>query len=209
MKKINRIRFLFLLVIALGFSGSVLADTECIGEDCSVGISLNVMEMPSSFIGFVRDLTSGLISGADVEILWTNYSDTTINGFYNLTQKLDGAFNLKASKDRFLSQTKSNQLIRAGETKQVDFSLGQLGGIKGNVRDFWTSVGINNANLSLFLYDEFLNSTLTNASGYYEFLNLAPGYYDITVNATDYESNSKPDNHVLGGANTTINFWLW
>ena len=187
----------------------ISADTECIGEDCSVSISLNVVGMPSSFIGFVRDLTSGLISGANVEILGTSYSDTTINGFYNLTQELDGTFNLMASKDGFLSQTKSNQLIGAGETKQVDFALGKLGHIKGSTVDFFTGNGIDNANLSLFLYDEFLDSTSTNSTGYYEFLNLAPGYYDITVNATGFTLNSKPDNHVLGGENTTVDFWLW
>ena len=187
----------------------ISADTECIGEDCSVSISLNVVGMPSSFIGFVRDLTSGLISGANVEILGTSYSDTTINGFYNLTQELDGTFNLMASKDGFLSQTKSNQLIGAGEKEQVNFSLAEVGRIKGSAVDFFTGNGINNANLSLFLYDKFLSSILTNASGYYEFNNLAPGYYDINVEATGYDPNSKPDNHVLGGEDTTVDFWLW
>ena len=187
----------------------ISADTECIGRDCSVGVSLNVVGINSSFTGFVRDLTGSLISGANVEILGTSYSDTTINGFYNLTQELDGTFNLMASKDGFLSQTKSNQLIGAGETKQVDFSLAEVGRIKGSAVDFFTGNGINNANLSLFLYDEFLDSTLTNSTGYYEFNDLAPGYYDINVEATGYNPNSKPDNHVLGGQNTTVDFWLW
>jgi len=201
--------FLFLLVITLSLFSFVLSDNECVNGDCSVGVSLNVVGITSSFVGFVKDLTGGLISGANVEILGTAHSDTTINGFYNITQELSGVFDLKASKDGFLSQTKSNQLIGAGETKQVDFVLGQLGGIKGNVRDFFTSTGINNANLSLFLYDEFLDSTLTNASGYYEFKNLAPGYYDVNIEATGFTLNSKPDNPVLGGENTTVDFWLW
>jgi len=187
----------------------ILADTECIGEDCSVGISLNFAGNPSSFIGFVKDLTGGLISGANMEVLETSYSDTTINGFYNITQDLSGLHNLKASKEGYLSQTKSNQLAEFGKTKQVDFVLGNPGRIKGSIVDFFTGNGINNANLSLFLYNEFLSSTLTNASGYYEFNNLAPGYYDVNVEATGFTLNSKPDNHVLGDEDTTVDFWLW
>ena len=207
-EKYKKIVILFLLVGTLFFN-FVSADTECTNEDCSVDISINVAEITSSFFGFVRDLTGGLINGVNLEILGTSYSDTTINGFYNLTQELSGVFNLKASKDGFLSQTKSNQLIGAGETKQVDFSLAEVGRIKGSTVDFFTGNGINNANLSLFLYDEFLDSTLTNSTGYYEFNNLAPGYYDITANATGFTLNSKPSVHVLGEENTTVDFWLW
>ena len=187
----------------------VIADTECVGGDCSIGISLNFAGNPSSFTGFVRDLTGDLISGANVEVLGTSHSDTTINGFYNITKDLSGLYSLMASADGYLSQIKSNHLAEFGETKQVDFNLGQLGGIKGNALDFFTSNGINNANVSLSLYDEFLNSTLTNSAGYYEFNGLAPGYYDINVEATGYTLNSKPDNHVLEGQNTTVDFWLW
>jgi len=205
----KKIVFLVLLVVTVNLFAFVSADTECINEDCSVGISLNVMGSPSSFVGFVKDLTGGLISGANVEILGTGYSDTTINGFYNITQELSGVFDLRASKIGFLSQTKSNQLIEAGETKQVDFALAEVGRIKGNVVDFFAGTGINSANVTLILYGETLSSILTNSSGNFEFDNLAPGYYDLTVNATGYTFNTKPDIHVLGGQNTTINFWLW
>ena len=203
----NKINFLFLLllVITLNF---IVADTECVGEDCSVGFSLNVQQIPS-FNGSVRDLTGSLIPNSNVSVLGTIYSTLTPTGIYTITQDLSGLYGLTASKEGYLSQTKSNQLAEFGKTKQVDFNLGQLGGIKGNVLDFFTSTEINNANLSLFLYDEFLNSTLTNSTGYYEFLNLAPGYYDINIDATGFTLNSKPDNHVLGGENTTVDFWLW
>ena len=163
----------------------------------------------SSFNGTVRDLTGSLISNANVSVLGTSYSTLTPTGIYSITADLSGLYDLKALKTGYLSQTKSNQLAEYGRTKEVNFNLGELGGIKGNVLNFWTSVGINNANLSLFLYDEFLNSTLTNSSGYYRFSNLAPGYYDLNVEAIEYESNSKSDVHVLGGQNATVNFWLW
>ena len=206
----NRIKFLSLLLTAIALSSfsAVLADTECIGRDCSIGVSLDVQKTVA-FNGTVKDVTGSLILNANVSVLSTGYSTLTPTGIYNITQDLSGLYSLIASAGGYLSQTKSNQLAEFGKTKQVDFNLGQLGRIKGNVLDFFTSTGINNANLSLFLYDEFLDSTLTNSTGYYEFNGLAPGYYDINVEATGYTLNSKPDNHVLEGQNTTVDFWLW
>lgn len=206
-KKIT-VLFLFLLVITLSLFSFVLSDNECVNGDCSVGFSLNVQQIPA-FNGTVKDLTGNLIPNINVSVLGTSHSTVTLTGIYTITEDLSGLYGLTASKDGYLSQTKSNQLAEFGKTKQVDFNLGQLGGVKGNVLDFFTSAGINNANLSLFLYDELLDSTLTNASGYYEFNNLAPGYYDVNVEATGFTLNSKPDNHVLGGENTTVDFWLW
>lgn len=202
----KKIIFLILLVATFKF---ITSDTECTGQDCSVGFSLNSVGNPSPFIGFVSNLTGDLISGVNVEILGTGHSDTTTNGFYNITQGLSGTFNLKASKDGFLSQTKSNQLAEFGKTKQVDFLLAEEGSIQGSIVDFFTSNGIDNANVTLILYEETLDSTLTNSGGNFVFDNLAPGYYDLTANATGYTFNSKPDNHVLGGESTTVNFWLW
>lgn len=186
----------------------ISADTECANGDCSVGFSLNVQQI-SVFNGTVKDLTNILIPNSNVSVLGTSHSIITPNGIYAITGDLSGLYSLEAAKAGYLSQAKSGQLAEFGKTKQVNFNLGQLGGIKGNVLDFFTSTGINNVNMSLFLYDEFLSSTLTNASGYYEFNDLAPGYYDLTVNATGFTFNSKPNNHVLGGENTTVDFWLW
>ena len=59
------------------------------------------------------------------------------------------------------------------------------------------------------IFGDVLSSTLTNANGHYQFINLAPGYYDINVVAAGYNPNSKPDNQILSGKNTTVNFWLW
>ena len=207
MKRFNKINFLslVLLVITLNF---IIADTECIGQDCALGVTLDVQQIPS-FNGSVRDLAGSLISNANVDVLATGYSTITSTGIYSITADLSGLYDLKASRTGYLSQTKSNQQAEYGKTKQVDFSLGELGGIKGNVLDFWTSISIDNANVSLFLYDEFLDSTMVNSTGYYEFSGLAPGYYDINIEAIGYESNSKPDNRVLGGQNTTVDFWLW
>lgn len=201
--------FLFLL-IASGLFTFVLADTECVGRDCSLDISINVVQGPDGdFSGSVRNLSGELIANANVAILRTFYSTITATGDYTITEVPVGTYSLTASADGHLSQSKTNQVIVDGITTTVDFTLAKTGGIKGNILDFFTGNTINNANVTLILYGAALNSTLTNANGYYQFINLAPGYYDVNVTATGYDSNSKPDNQVLSGKNTTINFWMW
>jgi len=206
----GRIKFLFLFLLLSVASIFVLADIECTNIDCSLDISINVIEGPNgNFAGSVRDLSSGLIANANVAILGTFYSTVTATGDYTINGVPVGTYSLIASTDGHLSQTKTNHLIKEGATTTVDFTLSPTGGITGYILDFFTSNAINNANVTLILFGDVLNSTLTNASGYYQFISLAPGYYDINVTAAGYNSNSKPDNQVLGDKNTTVNFWMW
>jgi len=205
----KKVVILFLLVGILFFN-FVSADTECTNNDCSIGISLNVAgNPPGSFSGSIKALADGLIANANISILETEYFTITPTGNYDLTGIPEGIYNLRASADSYLSQTKTNQVIESGITKTVDFELGQTGRIKGNVLDFFTGIGVNNANVTLILYGETLSSSLTNSNGGYEFDDLAPGYYNIIITKTGFSPISKPDVHVLGGQNTTINFWLW
>lgn len=212
MRAFNKIKFFFLLLLAITISllGFVLADTECTNRDCSLDISINVVEGPNgNFSGSVRDLSRVLIANANVAILETFYSTVTATGDYTITKVPVGIYSLKASAGGYLSQTITGTFIEEGVTTIVDFQLSLAGLIKGNIVDFFTSNGINNANVTLKLYGVDISSTLTNASGYYEFIDLISGYYDLNFEASGYTANSKPNNQVLGGKNTTVNVWLW
>ena len=207
---IDIIKFLFLFLLLSIVSVFVFADTECTNIDCSLDISINVVGGPNgNFSGSVRDLSDGLVANANVAVLGTFYSTITATGEYTINGVPIGVYSLMASADGHLSQTKTNHLIKEGATTTVDFTLSPTGGITGYILDFFISNAINNANVTLILFGEVLNSTLTNADGYYQFINLAPGYYDINLTATGYTSNSKPSNQVLSGKNTTVNLWLW
>ena len=201
---------LFLFLLLSSVSIFVLADTECTNIDCSLDISINVVEGPNgNFAGTVRDLSNELIANANAAILETSYSTIAATGAYTISEVPVGVYSLVASADGYLSQTKTSQVIENGKTTTVDFTLSLTGGITGYILDFFTSNAINNANVTLILFGDILNSTLTNASGYYQFINLAPGYYDINLTAAGYTPNSKPSNQVLSGKNTTVNLWLW
>ena len=207
---LGRIKFLFLFLLLGIVSIFVLADTECTNIDCSLDISINVVGGPNgNFSGSVISLSGGLIANANVAVLGTFYSTITATGSYTIDGVPVGIYSLKASADGRLSQTKTNHLIKEGVTTTVDFTLSPTGSITGYILDFFTSNAINNANVTLILFGGVLSSTLTNANGRYQFINLAPGYYDVNVTATGYNPNSKPDNQVLSGKNTTVNFWLW
>ena len=169
-----------------------------------------VVDTTGDFAGTVRDLaTSILIANANVTVLNTNFSIVTPTGIYNLTGIPKGTYTLTASAENYLSQAITNHEIINGSVKVYDFVLAATGRIRGRVLDFFTSSGINNANMTLIQFGNILNSTLTNSSGYYEFSDLAPGYYDISVSATSYTDNSKPNIQVTGNKNTTINLYIW
>ena len=67
-----------LAVILLNFA---LADTECTNGDCSLDISINVVESANgNFSGSVRGLSGGLLTDANVAVLGTFYSTVTATG---------------------------------------------------------------------------------------------------------------------------------
>ena len=114
-----------------------------------------------------------------------------------------------ASANGYLNQSITNQVLTNGTTVTVNFNLALTGNLIGNVYNFTSGAAVNNATLTLIQSGSSLGTASTNATGYYAFINIAPGYYDVNVSATGFTSNSKPNNQVLGGQNTTVNFWLW
>jgi len=197
MKKIICLICLLIIVVSTGIASDTL------------NVLLNVSVGGGAFAGSVKNLNGGLIPDANVTVVGTNFATITPTGNYNIDLVPSGSYSLRASADGHLSQTRTNQLIEAGITTTVDFALSPTGRIRGNVLDFFTSNGINNVNVTLIQFGEVLSSTLTDATGYYEFNNLAPGYYDLNFEAVGYTANSKTHNQVLGGQNTTVNLWLW
>ncbi len=206
----GKISFLVLLVVTVNLFAFVSGDTECINGGCSIGVSIDVSDGSFMvFSGSVRNLSGELIGNTNVTVLGTNYSTLSSNGIYDITGILDGFYNLTASADGHLNQTRTNQLAVTGITTSADFTLARVGLLKGDVLDFFAGTGINNADVTLALYGTDIKSALTDINGHYEFSNLAPGYYDVSVSAAGFTTISKPDVHVLGGMNTTANFWVW
>ncbi len=211
MRTANRIKFLFLFLLASAFFNFAYADIECAAMDCSVNVSINVVGIMSiAFSGSVKDLYGTLITNSNVSALGTGYSTIATDGTYELNGGMpSGRYDLVASASGYLNQARTNQLTIDGTTAIIDFQLSLVSGVGGGVVDFWTGAGINNANVTLRQFGENIDSTLTNPAGFYSFTGLAPGYYDIYVSAAGYTSNSKPNNQVLGGQDSTVDLWIW
>ena len=111
MNKIGFFLFLFLLVgtllLTLVFTDKVFTgNAVCIGQSCSVSVSIYVLEGPlSTFFGSVKTLSEEFINNANVSILGTSLSILTTNGTYNLTGELNGAYDLIASKEENFAPT--------------------------------------------------------------------------------------------------------
>jgi len=167
-----------------------------------------VVDTTGDFSGTVKDLaTSILIANVNVTVLNTSFSVITPNGIYNFTGVPKGIHTSTASAGGYLSQKIINHEIINGTENIYNFALATAGKIRGHIFDFFTSSGINNANVILIQFGNVLNSTLTNSSGYYEFSDLALGSYDLNITATGHTDNSKTNIQVSG--NTTINLYIW
>jgi hypothetical protein len=78
------------------------------------------------------------------------------------------------------------------------------GTLQGTVIDSSTSTAISGATVSI----AGGGSTTTNASGFYQFLNVAPGSYSLTASKTGYNANTLNGVSVVAGATTTQNIAL-
>ena len=72
----NKFLFLFLLVVTLNF---IFADTECVGEGCSVSISLNVQQISNPIIS---NVSSTLITSSEAVIIWQTDNLTNSTVYY-------------------------------------------------------------------------------------------------------------------------------
>jgi len=196
-------RIIATVILLVLFVPAVITASDVLNVSVSVSLDTGL------FSGSVRDVNDVLIANASVTALGTAHSTAATAGNYDIIGIPAGSYSLQASASGYLSQTKTNQLIVSGATTTVNFVLSPTGGIRGSIVDFWTGNGINNANVTLGQFGSDIGSTLTNAAGDYEFTDLAPGYYDVSVAAAGYTSNSKPNNQVIGGQDSAINFWLW
>jgi len=161
------------------------------------------------FSGSIKDLSNNLIPNSNVSITATNYFNFTTTGNYVINGVPPGVYTMIATANGYLNQSVTNQVLTNGTTKTVNFNLAQAGNLVGNVYNFTSNSGVNNATLTLIQSGSSVGTTNTNATGYYTFINIAPGYYDVNVTANGFTSNSKPNSQVIGGQNTTVNFWLW
>lgn len=137
---------------------------------------------PGDISGTVTDFTSGLpISGATVST--AGYSTTTAaDGTYTL-QVTAGTYDVTAEATCHDPDTQVGVVVTAGNTTTVDFALtgSEFGIVEGTVTDAITMLPIDGATVNMGTY-----STTTNATGFYQIVDVTPATYSIDFSHPDY-----------------------
>lgn len=159
--------------------------------------------------GTVTDATtSAAINGATVTIIGGASTTTNASGFYQFTNVTPGTYNITAAKAGYNTGTNTGVSVTAGNTTTSNFALTAAppttGTLQGTVTDASTSAAINGATVTIVGGA----STTTNASGFYQFTNVAAGTYSVTAAKTGYGTGTNTGVSVTAGNTTTSNFAL-
>jgi len=187
-------------------AGTIVPATETayvnFGLDPSGAVSGQVKARATGAV--LPGTTISIYSGGVLRLTVT----TNTGGIYLANWDLpSGVYVLAASKPGFLTQTKANVALTAGETTYVNFSLDRLC-IKGQVRAAASSTPIGGAVVRAYQSDVVKATATANASGIYELGGLALGTYTVVASGTGHVRQSKANIAVLRGEVTYVNFSL-
>ncbi len=186
-------------------------------------VALSFSASAGYYTGYVVDSSNTGISGANVFLY--NASDgsnaatvsTDAAGLFNFTSVSNGTYKLNASATGF-SNTSENSIPamptfsggvwRDGLVLSFNITLTALvpGWITGTVKDS-TGTGVSGANVSALLQSTLKNSTLTDATGFYNFT-ILDGSYTVSASKTNYTSPSSTPSVVAPSAATNLNFTM-
>lgn len=136
----------------------------------------------------------GYVDGAGVPVVGAvvsagdRYKSTDVNGFFNLTL-VAGTYAVNVSAAGYGSATGSATITVQSETL-LNFTLIAIAWtLNGHVYDASTGDSIAGATVNLLSANVSVASIRTNATGYYEILQIPFGTYTVRVSITGYESN--------------------
>ncbi|MCB4792410.1 MAG: carboxypeptidase regulatory-like domain-containing protein [Elusimicrobia bacterium] len=154
-------------------------------------------------------------SGAVVEALISGITKanvtTDLYGNYSITVGT-GAYDVKASKGGYLSQTKTGYDVTTGSTKTVNFSLVELSGgsygeIAGRVTKSDGVTPVFGAVIEVFEAGVERSNAMTDIDGYY-YLAVSTGIYDIKASITGFQSQTKTFYALDSASLVTVDFSL-
>ena len=158
-----------------------------------------------SIAGSVVDAqTSQPIVGATVSDGTDPSVTTDASGNYVIENVTPNTDTVTASKSGYVTATASVTVTSSSNTQQ-NFSLTEDGGITGTVTDASTHAAISGAAVTCTCQGP---GTTTNGSGVYNFTQVAPGSYTLTVTATGYTGVTTAPFAVNAGGTTTENVQL-
>ena len=188
-----------------GFTGGQLSPAQA-------AMTINV-QTTGGAAGRVLDQSTGLsVAGATVELHNTGgqliaSTTTDSSGSFSLTGIATGTYNLVVSAPAYTTNTQAITIISNTITNVTVLLAPVPGTVTGTVTSS-SSTAIPDAQVRIInTFGVVVDQTITNASGGYQFTNVAPGNYTISVSANGFQSQTGAVN-VERAQTATLNFVL-
>jgi len=194
---------------ANGYYSETKPDQEVLAEETTI-VDFSLVTIPTGTIaGSVIDQDTFLgIEGAEIIVEGTEYSAiTNSDGTFTIPEVEIGTYDVTASAEGYISKTKTNQEVVAGETTIIIFQLGAIptGAIAGTVIDSENLAGIEGVEITVVGTPY---STISGSDGTYSIENVEIGEYSVTAIADGYFPDIKHGQKVIQDQITTIDFAL-
>ncbi len=192
-----------------GYYSETKPDQEVLTNETTI-IDFSLVLIPTGTIsGSVYDSESLLgIEGAKIIVEGTLYSAiTNTEGLFTIPEVEIGIYDVTANASGYISETKTNQEVIAGETTIVNFSLEPIptGTITGTVIDSENLTGIVGAEITVVGTPY---STLSGIDGTYLIENVEIGEYSVTATADGYFPDIRHNIKVFQDQTTIVDFSL-
>ncbi|UCE81289.1 MAG: carboxypeptidase regulatory-like domain-containing protein [Methanobacteriota archaeon] len=179
-----------------------VTDPDGASDSDSLVVTVTEQDPNSGWLkGYVLTPDDDPVVGAEVKAdTFIQESGTT--GLYEMSL-VAGNYTVTVEKDGYSNDTDEVTIV-ANETVWLNFTLtATAGSIKGYVYDLETDDPISDATVTIGVGKEFFSTE----TGYFEFLNLDSGTYNVTASKSGYDSNTT-NATVVAGETTDIVIYL-
>jgi len=193
-----------------GYQTQVIGATVASNSTTTVNFAL--ITNPGAIAGTVTDaVTTNPIAGATILVFrgrtYMGSALTDVNGNYTVSNLAPGQYFVNAEAKNYQSAVQGATVV-SNVTTTADFTLEPTpGNIAGTVTNSANGNPIPGTKISVLSNSTLVASTLTDPSGNYSIVGLAPGNYTVVANATNFNISAVGAN-VTANNTTTVNFAL-
>lgn len=175
-------------------------------------VNFSLQSSPGSITGIITDkATNDVIPGATITISLGNTIITTIlsddEGSYSFSGLAPGSYTIQAQEPDYQTAT-TGAIIVANQTTTVNLSLGaNPGSVSGAITNANGGAPIAGASISVLFNSTIITTVLSDSSGNYSVVDLAPGAYTLQVQASNFQATARSV-VVQSNLQTSANFSL-
>jgi len=171
-----------------GFESSSLSDVTVLSGGVTEGIDFQLVEKATKLYGIVRSGTF-LVPGVLITVVGASlFTNTSIDGEYEITNITAGTYNVMASLEGYISVTSNGVIIPRGGEVQVNFNMESIPGssLSGFVLSSRSNSPLPGVEV-IVLGLATQRSTVTNIYGQFEVTGLTGGNYTVRFILDGYQ----------------------